>query len=114
MCWGDDVLLTDPRYFLPYLARAMTYTDVYILSSDTLNHVISSFPASAALVRRATVLLAFRRHLIELAKIRKEDVLKEKQKEKGDFLDQVHDLLTHLLTYLAEGEGRLPRPGARR
>tara|TARA_B110000046_G_C12722670_1_gene285244 strand:+ start:78 stop:404 length:327 start_codon:yes stop_codon:yes gene_type:complete len=39
MCWGDDVLLTDPRYFLPYLARAMTYTDVYALSSEKLSDI---------------------------------------------------------------------------
>ena len=27
MTWGDDVILTDKRYFLPFLARAMTYVD---------------------------------------------------------------------------------------
>ena len=63
MTWGDDVLLTDPRYFLPHLARAMSYTDVIILSSDTLwsaeAHTVhthySYFHSSSTLIDPCTV-----------------------------------------------------------
>ena len=33
--WGDDVILTDARYFLPHEARAMTYTDMHTLSRES-------------------------------------------------------------------------------
>lgn len=39
MAWGDDVILTDQRYFLPYHARAMTYVDVMVLDRETLMQV---------------------------------------------------------------------------
>jgi len=93
MCWGDDVLLTDPRYFLPYLARAMTYTDVYVLSSEKLNHVLSSFPNTANKLRRAAILLAMRRHVIEISKeVRaKKEAAKAAAEGKKDFIDQVQD-----------------------
>jgi len=93
MCWGDDVLLTDPRYFLPYLARAMTYTDVYVLSSEKLSHVLSSFPNTANKLRRAAILLAMRRHVIEISKeVRaKKEAAKAAAEGKKDFIDQVQD-----------------------
>ena len=56
--------------------------------------VLSSFPASAVKVRRATVLLAVRRHLIELAKAEKEAPVLEQQGKKGDFVDRVHHAAT--------------------
>ena len=39
MSWGDDVILSDKNYFLPYLARAMTYVDVTVLARDALLQV---------------------------------------------------------------------------
>jgi hypothetical protein len=36
---GDDVILSDPHYFLPFHARAMTYVDVMVLAADTLMQV---------------------------------------------------------------------------
>jgi len=90
MAWGDDVLLTEAAYFLPYLARAMTYVDVHTLSRETLTRVIASFPASFHIVRRATVLLTLRRHLIQAARderIRRENALAGG----GDFIDKAHE-----------------------
>jgi hypothetical protein len=36
---GDDVILSDPHYFLPFHARAMTYVDVMVLAADTFMQV---------------------------------------------------------------------------
>lgn len=93
MAWGDDVLLTAHEYFLKALARAMTYTDVYTLSREKLMRVVSSFPGSYVKVRRATVLLVLRRHLIQAAKDEKVrlDALLKKPVDEGDFIDRVHE-----------------------
>ena len=56
MPWGDDVILSDKRYFLPFLARAMTYVDVNTLSRDTLHEICSSFPTSHRLLRSKSCL----------------------------------------------------------
>jgi L-fucose mutarotase/ribose pyranase (RbsD/FucU family) len=68
MAWGDDVILSDPRYYLPFHARAMTYVDALTLSADTLAQVLNIFPASARSLRKKVVWLALRRHLISLKK----------------------------------------------
>ena len=68
MAWGDDVILLHEKYFLPYLARAMSFLDLYALSRETLLTVLSNFPISARRLRRAQILLALRREVIELAK----------------------------------------------
>ena len=104
---GDDVLLTDPRYFLPFLARAMSYVDVHTLSRDLLVRVTAAFPESADRVRKAAIRLAFRRHVIAEAKQAKDEAEKERlaslstadaqaevAKAGGDFLDRVHDAAT--------------------
>eukprot|EP00322_Chrysochromulina_rotalis_P025503 CAMPEP_0115888486 /NCGR_PEP_ID=MMETSP0287-20121206/32331_1 /TAXON_ID=412157 /ORGANISM="Chrysochromulina rotalis, Strain UIO044" /LENGTH=157 /DNA_ID=CAMNT_0003345169 /DNA_START=36 /DNA_END=509 /DNA_ORIENTATION=- len=69
----------------------MTYCDVYMVSSDVLTRVLQAFPVSAALVRRSTVLLAFRRHVIDVA--RKEKLAREGEQRRanGDFLDRTHE-----------------------
>ena len=71
MCWGDDVILSDNNYFLPYLARAMTYVDVGMLGRDLFMSIISEFPDSFRVVRRATILLALRRHVVAAARRKK-------------------------------------------
>ncbi len=65
------------------------YVDVHTLSRETLARVVASFPASFVRVRRATVLLTLRRHLIQAAKderMRREAALIGG----GDFIDKVH------------------------
>ena len=61
--WGDDVILTDTRYFLPFLARAMTYVDIKYLSREALLEIVVAFPASAIRLRKRQIQLAFRRHV---------------------------------------------------
>lgn len=89
--WGDDVLLTDRRYFL---ARAMSYTDVLSLSHERFHRVLASFPESAEKIRRFTILLALKRHMIADHRRRKgvrHFALHGSSNEKGDFLDQMMD-----------------------
>ena len=118
MAWGDDVLLTDQRYFLPFIARAMSYVDVYTLSRETLVRVTSTFPGSAEIIRRSTVRLALRRHIISVYKAHKEAKEREKATRMrsregpregegggvGDFLDRVHsaaETLSHAQMQMA-------------
>ena len=92
--WGDDVLLTDRRYFLPFLARAMSYTDVHNLSHEKLHQVLATFPESAEKIRRFTILLALKRHMIADHRRRKgvrHFALHGTANDKGDFLDQMMD-----------------------
>jgi hypothetical protein len=92
--WGDDVLLTDRRYFLPFLARAMSYTDVLSLSHEKFHRVLASFPESAEKIRRFTILLALKRHMIADHRRRKgvrHFALHGTSNDTGDFLDQMMD-----------------------
>ena len=104
MAWGDDVLLSDERYFLKYLARAMTYTDVRVLPRAALVSIVNDFPNSAARFRRATILLALRRHITRVAteiRERRQGAQAGSNGEDGagadaglaegsDFLDRIH------------------------
>ena len=64
LAWGDDIILSDPNYFLPFLARALYYTDVTFISRETLYEHVDLYPRSRAKLRRWTIHLAIRRHLI--------------------------------------------------
>jgi len=90
MAWGDDVLLREPTYYLPFLARAMSYVDAYTLGKETLARVLAAFPGSIQRVRRHTIFLALRRHLIVAAR----DVKAQRKGGRRDFIDRVHDAAT--------------------
>ena len=68
MSWGDDVILSYPPYFLPYLARAMTYADVTVISRAEIYEQVSIFPSSVKRLRRSTIYLALRRCMVTTAK----------------------------------------------
>ena len=91
MPWGDDVLLTNKRYFVPFLARAMTYVDVQCLDRETLLEIVSRFPSSYRRIRKAAAKLALRRHLIEAARWVKNTGGDVDLALTGDFVDQVHE-----------------------
>jgi len=95
MSWGDDVILTDARYFLPHVARAMTYCDMFKLPRDELLRSVEHFPVSRRALRKAAIKLALRRHMLHHAKMvrQKTGVLKENS---GDLLDKVHSATAHL------------------
>jgi len=61
--WGDDVVLSDERYFLANVGRALTYCDLFTLARDALLTAVKPFALSAARLRRATVRLALCRHM---------------------------------------------------
>jgi L-fucose mutarotase/ribose pyranase (RbsD/FucU family) len=103
MTWGDDVILSDQQYFLPHHARAMTYVDANAISREALANVVRAFPASAKVLRRATILLARRRPMIAEAKrmlrdrepaegeyraLRRSSLLRH---GKRDFIDRIHE-----------------------
>jgi L-fucose mutarotase/ribose pyranase (RbsD/FucU family) len=103
MVWGDDIILQDSRYCLPCLARAIVYTDLTQLSQAKLSEIVSTYPASRTSLRRSTVRLAFRRHIVVKAREQSARLVKESQelgkdqpenllrRPQGDFMDRVED-----------------------
>ena len=111
MCWGDDVILADPMCFLPCIARALAFSDVTYLTQQTLMAVVSSYPASWRMLRKATVTLAVRRGVVAFAKQQRamaasgggaSERLVQGHKACGvtfsDFLDRVQDAVAGTLT----------------
>merc|ERR1719454_2177683 len=78
--WGEDMILADQQYTLPYVARMMTYVGAITLSRTQLMRAIGSFPASARLLRRSACLLALRRHMTSAAREVKEKAEMERIK----------------------------------
>jgi hypothetical protein len=107
--WGDDVLLSDGRYFLPFLARAMCYTDLHKISHDEFHQVLECFPESAEKIRRVTIVLALKRHMI--ADYRRRRLIGQwPDVKEGDFLDQIGERaseITHKELKRAERERQL-------
>ena len=68
MAWGDDVILTDKRWFLQITARAVTFADVMCFGRDQLMEIMQDHPESAASLRRSTILLALRRALVIISR----------------------------------------------
>lgn len=57
------MILSDERYFLANVGRALTYCDLFALARDELVAAVEPFALSAARLRRATVRLALCRHM---------------------------------------------------
>ena len=70
MSFGDDVILSDPRYFLQFAARAITFADVLNISRDALYQILENYPHSAKKLRRSTIHLALRRSVVNLSRSR--------------------------------------------
>lgn len=87
--WGDDVILSDARWFVPFLARAISYTDVTSVSSEALNNIVSTHPTSYRSLRRSTVFLALRRAIVIEA--RRLGQFDPKARRTFDFMDRVDD-----------------------
>jgi hypothetical protein len=64
MAWGDDVILANRKWCLPFLARSMTYSDVAYVTRLQLYELASPYPETVRKLRRATILLALRRALV--------------------------------------------------
>ena len=68
MTWGDDVVLTDKRYFLKLIPRAVGYVEIKYVHRDELYEDAADYPASLLALRRCTVWLAVRRGVIVMAR----------------------------------------------
>jgi len=64
MTWGDDVILTNRKWFLPFFARAMAYSDVAYVTRAALYELAAPYPETVRKMRRATLVLALRRALV--------------------------------------------------
>ena len=108
MAWGDDVILSDARWFPPYLARALTYADVTCLPREQLYALAAPYPHSLRALRRATIMLAMRRGVVLMARQRREGLAE--RATMGKFLQRVHDASKNALP---AGPGAGPSPGQR-
>jgi len=94
MAWGDDILLTNAKLFLPYMARAITYVDVTALSADKLMDVVCSYPVSQKALRKHVLHLALRRQIVVEAR----EKMQAQQKQKEGFFQKVNDAAASLMT----------------
>lgn len=88
--WGDDIILHNPDHHAHCRARAMSYVDAHTLSREVLVKVLSVFPAASEKVRRATIVLALRRHLVVAAKALRNKKMQGSVPKSEDFLDRTH------------------------
>ena len=106
--WGDDIILSNPDNFVPFLARAITYTDVQILARDVLYAAVAHYPASAARLRRDTIFLALRRYVIRIGRecVRnpklKASIGLGKIKLSGDIMDRVDSAVSSTVLSASE------------
>jgi hypothetical protein len=88
--WGDDVILSDSRWMVRFLARAIVYTDVTSVSRETLRGIVETHPTSWYSLRRSTAALALRRAIVYEAKLRRQ-MLQQSPGAGRDFMDKVDD-----------------------
>jgi len=71
--WGEDIILSwvAPNLCRPMHAKAINYTEVYLISPETLDEAVSGFPMSAHHIRRCALRLAMRRQLLKVAAVAK-------------------------------------------
>ena len=62
--WGEDMILSNSELQRRWCARAMSYLEVLMLSREQLTLITGQFPATARVIRRASILLALRRFLV--------------------------------------------------
>ena len=93
--WGDDVLLTDSRWFVPFLARAIIFTDVACVSSDTLVSIAETHTTSYLALRKSKMRLALRRAIVLHARGR---LARERGFMKQDFMDKVDEAAKGLVS----------------
>ena len=85
----------------------MTYVDVKLMSQGTLMNIVSAFPKSSYSLRKHTIKLALRRHMLGYARAQR--IVEERDRtgergvaglevstDSGDFLDRVHDASTKI------------------
>ncbi len=104
--WGDDVVLLDTRAILPYLARALIYTDVVHISHGTFQEIVAVYPKSLRILRKHAIKLALRRVLVHLSKQAKmekdyelaKERLGRKAKRGNDLMDRIFSAAESALT----------------
>ena len=68
--FGEDMILSSPSLRSNAQAKAMNYLEVYFTSRDELLFISRRYPKTAQAIRRAAVMLALRREVIAMAKLR--------------------------------------------
>lgn len=86
--WGDDIILSDSRWCIPFLARAIAYTDVTTISKEKLMEIVETHPVSVRCLRRSTALLALRRAIIFTARRHVQEA-SDGRESRLDFMDKV-------------------------
>ena len=82
--FGHEAMLISLKSLrVPYVGRMMSYVQCSVLARPAFDEIINGFPLAKKLVRRAAILLALRRKIIQVANL-------EKRKKKS-FLDHVLD-----------------------
>lgn len=85
-CWGEDMVLSNPRFRDPTPAKAITYLHVLSLRSSDLTFISSKYPNSREIIRWAIFKLGIRAavHLISKS-LKHPDVMKDWYKYRNSF-----------------------------
>jgi hypothetical protein len=67
--FGEDMILSSPHLRSNAQAKAMNYLEVYYTSRRELLHIAHRYPKTYNKIRRAAVMLALRREIINMAKL---------------------------------------------
>ena len=73
---------------MPFLGRALSFLDLYVMGRDTLLSLVAQFPGSEKKLRRAQLLLALRRALILLAKEERMNRVSHRDDKPDDLIDR--------------------------
>ena len=94
---ATTVIVHDVSLAMPFLGRALTYTDVNALSRDSLLDIVAVYPASAKILRRHSIFLALRRAVVRTAHELKMGMQTisvgsdGRVRVIGDFVDRMHE-----------------------
>ena len=81
--WGEDMILSEEAYTMPYVARMMTYVGAMHLSRECLFRIVSHFPMSFKALRRSAAHLALHRHLVRAAREHQKSSVVKKAAKQG-------------------------------
>ena len=81
--WGEDMILSEEAYTMPYVARMMTYVGAMHLSRECLFRIVSHFPMSFKALRRSAAHLALHRHLVRAAREHQKSGVVKKAAKQG-------------------------------
>eukprot|EP00966_Prymnesium_polylepis_P061623 1429923-Prymnesium_polylepis.1 len=68
-CYGEDMILNNPKLRDTAAATALTFVQILLLERPELDELVAEYPIARQVIRRAAVMLAFKRAVIRVATV---------------------------------------------